>query len=286
MAIQHEWEMEHVPHSIYIRPLNTYDVWPYDPNHPFTLPYIQEINTFDDWRIVPISRPVINPPVFKENYLDVPGTYGSLDCSRAHTGLPIYGNRTGSWEFVVLNDFRPWEMAYSDIQHTVHGKRCFVALEDDLDHFYVGTLKVNQWRSDPGWSRIVIDYNLEPFKYNKKDFQEDYGYEFDREITLGGGAQIVFHPTEIGWGPVNPWIKCAPNSSSDDANLLLIFTNPEIYAIDSIYLTTKNKYVQIPEFILSNESGNNECQLLLQDNRIETGTSGYHIDINFTRRYL
>lgn len=286
MAIQHEWEMEHVPHSIYIRPLNTYDVWPYDPNHPFTLPYIQEINTFDDWRIVPISRPVINPPVFKENYLDVPGTYGSLDYSRAHTGLPIYGNRTGSWEFVVLNDYRPWEQAYSDIQHVIHGKRCIVTLEDDLDHFYVGTLKVNQWRSDPGWSRIVIDYTLDPFKYNRKDFKEDYGTEFSRNIEQYGDAIIVFHSTEIGYGPVNPWIKCTPTNSNDDANLLLNFTNPEIYSAESIYLTTKNKYVQIPEFILSNESSTNKCTLFLYDIRTETGSDGYHIDIRFNRRYL
>lgn len=277
--IRHEWEMEHVPHSIYIQPLHTYHVWPFNPNRPITPPYIQEINTFDDWRIVPTSRPVIAPPVFRENYIDIPGTYGSLDYSRAHTGLPVYGNRSGSWEFVVLNDYRPWEMAFSDIQRTIHGKRCFITLEDDLDYFYVGTLTVNEWRSDPGWSRIVINYNLEPFKYSKKN------KTFSLHIPAHGGNSVDLYPGDIGYAPVHPWVKIA-SSSYEDINIGLSYNNAELDHNTSLSISKPNLYVQIPDLILSNESGFNEVSILLEDARTGSETDTYEAEIVYNRGYL
>lgn len=275
-----EWEMEHVPHSIYIRPLHTYDVWPENPNTPITPPFTNEINTFENWRIVPVSRPVINPPQFKEDYLDIPGTYGSLDYSRARTGLPIYGNRTGSWEFLVLNDYRSWEEAYSDIQHTIHGKRCVITLEDDLKHFYVGNLTLNEWRSDPGWSRIVINYNLEPYKYAK---QQNI---FNFEVAAGGSYELELNELLLGRAPVNPWIKCTPVSSEDSVNMLLIYTNPELYSTDSIDLSEGGKYIQIPEFILSNESGSNKINIFLYDAHTDVGETGFNIELLYRRGYM
>lgn len=274
MVVQHEWEMEHVPHSIYIQPLRTYDVWPFNPNNPITPPFVQEINTFDDWRVVPISRPVIAPPVFKENYLDIPATYGSLDYSRAHTGLPVYGNRTGSWEFVVLNDYRRWEEAYSDIQHTIHGKRCFVTLEDDLDYFYVGNLTLNEWRSDPGWSRIVINYNLEPYKYSKTKSEHVVN------LTDDGNENLTLTPILLGRAPTWPWVKVEPNDPTQDANVELIYGNNELTNINSIVITEKNKYVQIPDFILSNESGSNNVGINLYSEK------GAKVTLAFYRGYM
>lgn len=62
-------------------------------------------NSYDEWRIVPTSRPVINPPAKKKKTLEIPGANGSLDISDSLTGFPVFENRTGSIEFIVLNDF-------------------------------------------------------------------------------------------------------------------------------------------------------------------------------------
>lgn len=275
-----EWEMEHVPHSIYIQPLRTYDIWPYNPNTPINIPYLQTINTFNDWRIVPTSRPLVNPPPFKEDYTDIPGTYGSLDFSRARTGLPIYGNRTGSWEFVVLNDFRPWEQAYSEIQHTLHGKRCIVTLEDDLDHYYVGNLTLNEWRSDPGWSRIVINYNLEPFKYDKTNSI------FSFAIDQYGSYSLSLTPEQIGRAPIWPWVRCTPTTSAEEAKLLITCANAETNSVGTVDLLDKNIYKQIPEFLLSNESGENTIDLIFMDSRAEGASGSFRVDMFFTRGYM
>lgn len=105
-------------------------------------------NTWDDWRLVPASRPLFNPPAQKVKTLDIPGGDGVIDLSQALTGYPVYQNRTGSIEFIVMNDFKPWHMAYSDIMDYLHGQTMRAILEDDPEYFYEGRFTVNAWKSE------------------------------------------------------------------------------------------------------------------------------------------
>lgn len=122
-------------------------------------------NTWKDWKIVPSTRPVINPPPVKTQYVDIPGGNGSLDLTESLIGRAAYGNRTGSIEFIVADQDTPWVDIYQDIMNYVHGRRMTLVLEDDPDHYYTGRFAVNAWKSNKDWSRITIDYNLGPYKY-------------------------------------------------------------------------------------------------------------------------
>ena len=54
------------------------------------------INTYNEWKIVPSSRPLLNSPAVKEEYVDIPGRQdGPLDLTGTLTGLR-YGKRTES----------------------------------------------------------------------------------------------------------------------------------------------------------------------------------------------
>lgn len=131
---------------------------------------IGEKNTYDDWHLVTPSRPVINPPKVKSNYIEIPGRDGVIDLTDALIGRATYSNRSGSWEFIVLNEYAPgqdWTTLYTEIMEYLHGQNYKVILsDDDPGFYYYGRLNVNQWRSNPTWSRIVIDYNLGPYKYD------------------------------------------------------------------------------------------------------------------------
>ena len=131
-------------------------------------------NTWDDWRLVPSSRPVFNPPAQKVKTLDIPGGDGVLDLSTALTGYPVYQNRTGQMEFIVMNDFKPWHTAYSDIMDYLHGQTMRATLEDDPEYFYEGRFTVNAWKSQKDWSRIVIDYSVGPYKWSVLSSIDDW----------------------------------------------------------------------------------------------------------------
>ena len=121
-------------------------------------------NTWDDWHLIPTTRPVFNPPTVKASTIDLPGGDGVLDLTEFIAGRPLYNNRTGSFEFIVDNDFMRWEELYSEILNYLHGRSLKAVLEDDPGYYYQGRFTVNQWNSDKLYSKITIDYDVFPYK--------------------------------------------------------------------------------------------------------------------------
>lgn len=146
-------------------------------------------NCYSDWFLIPDGRPVVAPPKPKFQFEDIPGANGSLDLSDSLTGYVPFEDRTGSWEFYVENDHGTWIGRYSEIMRYLHGKRLKVTLEDDPDYYYIGRLSVNEWKSDPGFSKITIDYQLDPFKYSHHEF------EYNFSLT-GSNTTIVLRDIE------------------------------------------------------------------------------------------
>lgn len=141
-------------------------------------------NTWKDWGLVPLTRPTPNPPGVKTNYIEIPGANGSIDASTVLTSYPVYNNRGLSQEFYVDNNKtwtingrkakKSWEERYTEIEEYCHGQKMKVVLDDDSSYYYVGRVGVNAWKSDKDWSKITIDFNLEPFKYYMFDSTEPW----------------------------------------------------------------------------------------------------------------
>ena len=121
-------------------------------------------NTWDDWHLVPTSRPIFAPPDVKTKTLDIPGADGELNLNELLTGYPVFRNRQGSMEFIVVNGYWSWDVAYSTIMNYLHGKPLKAILEDDPAYFYEGRFSVSDWKSDKSWSLITIDYSVYPYK--------------------------------------------------------------------------------------------------------------------------
>ena len=142
-----------------------------------------EKNTWADWYLIPSSRPVFNPPEVKTNFVDIPGADGHLDLSTVITGDVAYGSRTGSIEFIVdngqLSDYKAqsWSKLYSEIMNYLHGKYMRATLEDDQSFYYQGRFSINQWASEEHNSKIVIDYTVSPYKYEKFSSLEDWEWD-------------------------------------------------------------------------------------------------------------
>lgn len=135
--------------------------WPIIGAHGIT--FNNTYHTFRDWSLVAEKIPVISPPKPKTSYVSVPGASGDLDYTEALTNSVTYENRKGSWSFIVLPDM-DWAVAYTAIMTALQGKKMRIILDDDPLYLYTGRFAVNEWESNRGYSRIVIDYNLEPYK--------------------------------------------------------------------------------------------------------------------------
>lgn len=149
------------------------------------------VNTWDDWRMVASSRPSIALPEFKANNIEIAGTSGFIDISRVLTGSPLYWARSGSIEFIVLNQYNTpdaehWVEVYHKISRFLHGRQVRMVLTDDEPNFYyIGTFTVDQWESGDYNSTITINYELQPYKWARRKSNEDWLWDpFDLEYGL------------------------------------------------------------------------------------------------------
>ena len=155
------------PHSIYFF---RGDVDVFDMNNA--------TNTLKDWFLVPIGRPVINPPQQKRCTIDIPGANGILDVSNSLTHYPVFENRTGQIQFAVLNDVprNDWLTIYTKIMKFLQGNEVKMFLEDDTKYFYEGQVWVDTWdsRNDGTWSEVTLGYDLQPYRKSIKSSVGDW----------------------------------------------------------------------------------------------------------------
>lgn len=222
-----------------------------------------EKNTWDDWRLVPSSRPLFNPPPQKVKTLDIPGGDGVIDLSQALTGYPVYQNRTGSIEFIVMNDFKPWHMAYSDIMDYLHGQTLRAVLEDDPEYFYEGRFSVNAWKSEKDWSRIVINYDVGPYKWSVLSSTDDWLWDpfnfqngviramLFKNIAVSTTAKVQHLDAALfDRAPICPHFVVR---SSAGRGVHVRFVNPKLEL--DITKLLHDGTVQIPEFVFFGDLG-------------------------------
>lgn len=191
-------------------------------------------NTWDDWFLVPSSRPVFNPPAPKTTYINIPGSDGQLDMTKALTGYVTYDCRKGSLEFIVDNWHREWHELYSEIMDYLHGQTMKAVLEDDPLYYYEGCFTVNQWKSEPINSKIVIDYVVHPYKFDKYSSLDDWEWDtfnFEtgvireyKDLTVDRSLTIIIPGSRR---PVVPEFTVETN----DGNGILVEYNGAIYSI-------------------------------------------------------
>lgn len=147
------------------------------------------INTWENWHLAPKERPSVAPPEVKTEYVEIPGANGSLDYTEVLAGEVRYGNRTGSWNFIVENGYQQWYSLYDEIRTTLHGKKFNCVLREQPNYVYTGRLEVEQWKSEKNNSTIAINYNFAPFKTIKEGTIEDWKWD---DLTFDTDVYIIY----------------------------------------------------------------------------------------------
>lgn len=123
-------------------------------------------NTWSDWHLIPSSRPLAVSPPASSHLVTTPGRNGTVDQSEYLVNRIYYGNRSGSWEFIVDNDHESWVSIHDKIVDFLHGKRMKCVLEDDPNYYYEGRFSVADWNSGETNSTVTINYIVGPYRYH------------------------------------------------------------------------------------------------------------------------
>ena len=157
-------------------------------------------HTWDNWHLIPSTRPVIVQPTPLYKYVDIPGRDGSLDITDYLIGRPVYSDRKGSLEFIAANtlgntlrygdkrnfskdnspggdyyyfqrraneSYGNWSDRRSEIAAFLNGRKMKMFLEDDPNFYYYGRVFFKEWRPDPQFSKVIIEYQVNPYKYSR-----------------------------------------------------------------------------------------------------------------------
>lgn len=228
--------------------------------------YFGNMNTYSDWHLVPDSRPVIAQPELKTSMVDIPGGQGNLDLSEALTNYPLYGNRTGTLNFNVLNGYGDWKDRHQEIANYIHGKELTMSLEDDPDWYYTGRFSFG-WESpnDGTWSKVSIDYDLDPFKTSSDIYTVS-------ETSTANDSKTITIPFDGISMPVVAFITIPSMSAT---SLTFSVDNPELQLAfddysETIGIAGTSFLYTLP---ISNMSGDNNCRLRVTTNGVATAFS-------------
>lgn len=171
------------------------------------------IDTYEDFHLIPSSRPTIGSPGVETKFVTIPGRDGTIDLSEfLRNGRPAYGDRSGTFEFHVENDWDEeaqmeefWMTIYPKIFNTLHGRKFKMVLHgDDPDYYWEGRLTVDKYEAGDGaHSTVSISYAVSPFKrkirkysegmvWDNFNFERDYDYDPWHLESVSGGSYSIW----------------------------------------------------------------------------------------------
>lgn len=244
-------------------------------------------NTWDDWHLVPETRPVINPPEPKFVKIDIPSGDGDLDLTNALSPYTYYQNRTGELTFIVMNDLyyqvkneKEWYVKYTEVMNYLHGKKMRMVLEDDRQYFYIGRFYVSEWESEEHHSKIVIKYDVEPYKWNIFSSLDDWLWDpfnfvtgvipnpdyKDVELPAPVNGELSWvtiniNKRDIGVAPVCPMIYVTYNTGPSLLMNSLVFKIPGYTGTRSYDTDETNGGFQVPELVFRKDMDDEDLKI-------------------------
>ena len=123
---------------------------------------IHGYHTYDDLGLIPCHILTVDPPLPKIIKHQIMGRSGGIDTTERICGAIPYANVHGSWDFIVKSGLN-YPTVYSNCMSILNGNWMEMMLDDDLYITFYGRFNVNKWKSFEEFSRLTIDYNIEPW---------------------------------------------------------------------------------------------------------------------------
>ena len=159
---------------------------------------IGEKHSYNDFGLI-LSEKVIGPPTPQYNKIMVPLRDAAIDLTESLTDCIRYSERSILLTFKVVDPILFWSSKISEIENYLHGKKMRIIFDDDLAFYYIGRVNVNKWTSNKKIGTIVIECQVEPFKYDIHPSDIDWEWDlFDLENgIINEAGEIVVDGTTV-----------------------------------------------------------------------------------------
>lgn len=132
-------------------------------------------HTLKDWGMAIGNNNYIGAPEQETYYVDIPGANSFIDLSESLTGTPVYKSRAISIELGGMRNRMDWDSIISDMRNKVHGRKCKIIFDNDIDHYWTGRIYVEEFDRIRELGTLKLSMpNAEPYKYDLQSSAEDW----------------------------------------------------------------------------------------------------------------
>lgn len=137
-----------------------------DPPNPhyegFNWPQSIDTHSWNDLCLVPSSRPYIDTPKPRLQFVTLPRSNRILDLSTSLSNDITYEAREGDWEFYVDHDgWDDWSSAYNVLCEYFDGSNFIIELSDHSEVSYFGKLFIGNYKVGDDYSTVSIHYDID-----------------------------------------------------------------------------------------------------------------------------
>lgn len=177
---------------------------------------IEKYSLATEWGVRLLTLEVGSPEA-DTKFKEVPGRNGDLDLTEIQTGYTTYKNATMKLTFdFVDGDYGTWLRKGSEIFNALHGKRGKVYLGNEKTFYYEGRISIDTEKINKQFSKIEIEVNRDPYKYEKYSSTEDWlwdDFSFEdgiireyKGLTVSGSLELHIPGRTM---PVIPEFDCS-----------------------------------------------------------------------------
>lgn len=124
--------------------------------------WFDDVHSYNDLNLV-LSQVNIPPAPAKTNYVDIPGSDGSVDLTEA-LGEVKYGDREDcSFVFTVF-PYDDFEVKKQQVNNLLNGQRCKITVDKDPEYYWIGRCAVSEYESDRNLHKITVTAIVAPYK--------------------------------------------------------------------------------------------------------------------------
>lgn len=137
--------------------------------------------------------------VLKKNIIEIPCSSNYLDFSDCFGDVNY--NLRKIYIYLNKRSKKDYLLGYSKLQNCLHGKKFKIINSKDKAFYWVGRVEIGEFSPYPNVNEIIIECEVEPFKYDLNASNEDWEWDpFDfecgiinetKELLIDGSLNIV-----------------------------------------------------------------------------------------------
>ena len=124
-------------------------------------------HTLKDYGLVVSNTDIVETPIPKTSYVDIPGSSTRLDLTTTLTGQVEYSSRKLTFSLGGFMSPERWPIFYNDLLNLYQGKEVQVILDQEPEYYYHGRAELSGFSRNQMLGIFTLTVDADAYKYER-----------------------------------------------------------------------------------------------------------------------